>query len=164
MSEVSSPNPISVRVLKYDGAEHRRWAATVKHLVGSLLVLDATFAEEIQHELIGVIPRGTVSTEYYWLDRWFNVFRFATPEGRLRSYYCNINVPPVFDGETLSYIDLDIDILVQPDLSYRVLDREDFESNAAKFGYPERVRENAEAALNELIGMIQSAAFPFNSR
>jgi protein associated with RNAse G/E len=150
-----------VRVLKYDGVEHRRWEATVKHLEGSLLVLDATFAEEIQHDLIGVIARGTVSTEYYWLDRWFNVFRFATPEGRLQSYYCNINVPPVFDGETLSYIDLDIDILVQPDFSYRVLDREDFESNAAKFGYPEKVRQNAEAALNELIEMIQSREFPF---
>jgi protein associated with RNAse G/E len=162
VSEGFSTNPITVRVLKYDGAEHRRWAATVKQFEGSLLVLDATFAEEIQHELIGVIARGTVSTEYYWLDRWFNVFRFATPEGRLQSYYCNINVPPVFDGETLSYIDLDIDILVQPDLSFRVLDREDFESNAAKFGYPEKVRQNAEAALNKLIEMIQSGDFPFN--
>ena len=149
-------------MLKYDGAEHRRWAATVKHLEGSFLVLDATFAEEIQHDLIGVIARGTVSTEYYWLDRWYNVFRFSTPEGRLQSYYCNINVPPVFDGEILSYIDLDIDILVQPDLSYRVLDREDFESNAAKFGYPAKVRENAAAALNQLIEMIQSRAFPFS--
>ena len=127
------------------------------------MVLDAVFDEEIQHDLLGTISSGTISTEYYWLDRWYNVFRFSTPEGRLQSYYCNINVPPVFDGETLSYIDLDIDILVQPDLSYRVLDREDFESNAAKFGYPEKVRQNAEAALNELIKMIQSKAFPFNS-
>lgn len=159
----ASPKQITVRVLKYDGAEHRRWEATVQRREGSLLVLDATFAEEIQHDLIGVIARGTISTEYYWLDRWFNVFRFATPGGLLQSYYCNLNLPPVFDGQTLSYVDLDIDILVQPDGTFRVLDAEDFTSNAEKFGYPEEVRQNTKAALDQLITMIQVKAFPFNS-
>ena len=125
-------------------------------------MLDAKFDREIQHELLGTIASGTISTEYYWLDRWYNIFRFAEPSGELRCYYCNINVPPTFDGQVLSYIDLDVDILVESDLSYRVVDREDFELNAVRFGYSNDVRLNAEKALNELIGLIQSRAFPFN--
>ena len=86
------------------------------------------------------LPSGTHSIEYYWLDRWYNIFRFAEPTGELRSYYCNVNVPPTFDGQVLSYVDLDIDILVEPDLSYQILDLEDFEENAARFGYSEDVQ------------------------
>ena len=99
----------------------------------------------------------------YWLDRWFNVFRFSAAAGQLQSYYCNINVPPIFDGRILSYIDLDIDILVRPDLSYRLLDLEDFQSNAARFGYSIEVRQHAENALQELIAIIEAGAFPFNA-
>ena len=103
---------------KYDGRLSRRWPARVANREGSLLVLDAVFDEEIQHDLLGTIASGTISTEYYWLDRWYNVFRFSDPAGQLRSFYSNINQPPQFDGHTLTYIDLDLDVLVAPDLTY----------------------------------------------
>ncbi len=162
MSEAAVTKTITVRACKYDGTEHRSWPAQILRQDGSLLVLDAKFDREIQHDLLGTIASGTISTEYYWLDRWYNVFRFAQPSGELRGYYCNINVPPTFDGRVLSYIDLDVDILIESDLSYRVVDREDFELNAARFGYSNEVRLNAENALNELIRLIESHGFPFN--
>jgi uncharacterized protein len=152
---------ITVRACKYDGSEHRRWLATVVKQEASLLVLDASFSEEISHELLGTIVSGTRSIEYYWLDRWYNVFRFSQPNGELRSYYCNVNIPPKFDGQTLSYVDLDIDILVEPDLTYRVVDLKDFEQNARRFDYSAEVQTNASRALIELIDLIESRAFPF---
>ncbi|HZI85446.1 MAG TPA: DUF402 domain-containing protein [Pyrinomonadaceae bacterium] len=153
---------ITVRAHKYDGSEHRRWKARVLRQEGPLLVLDATFDQEIKHDLLGTIASGTSSIEYYWLDRWYNVFRFADPSGTLRSYYCNVNVPPEFDGQVLSYIDLDIDILVEPDLTYRVVDLDDFEQNAKLFGYSEDVKTKARQALRRLIELIESRAFPFS--
>lgn len=153
---------ITVRAHKYDGSEHRSWKARVLRQEGPLLVLDATFDREIKHDLLGTIASGTSSIEYYWLDRWYNVFRFADPKGRLRSYYCNVNVPPEFDGQVLSYIDLDIDILVEPDLTYRVVDLDDFEQNAKLFGYSEDVQKKARQALRRLIELIESRGFPFS--
>ena len=78
---------ITVRACKYDGSEHRRWPAKVLKQEGSLLVLDASFPEDITHDLLGTILSGTRSIEYYWLDRWYNIFRFYQPNGELRSYY-----------------------------------------------------------------------------
>jgi hypothetical protein len=130
---------------------------------GSLILLDARFADEVSHDLLGTIAIGTHSLEYYWLDRWYNVFRFAQPDGSLRNYYCNVNVPPSFDGETLSYTDLDLDILVEPDLSYRILDVEDFERNAARYGYSREVQANARRAVSDLVTMIETRVFPFDS-
>ena len=153
---------IVVSVLKYDGSEHRRWPARIAKTVGPLLILDAVFNEEIQHDLLGTISAGTISTEYYWLDRWYNVFRFSDPDQKLRNFYCNVNVPPRFDGRVLSYIDLDIDVLVEPDLTYKILDEEDFEQNARLFGYPDDVQANARRALADLIELIEARGFPFN--
>jgi protein associated with RNAse G/E len=152
---------IEVRAYKYDGVLHRTWNAELVSSDGSLIVLDAKFPEEIVHDLLGTIATGTQSLEYYWLDRWYNVFRFAHPEGKLRNYYCNVNVPATFDGEILSYVDLDLDILVDPDFSYRVLDVEDFERNSSRYGYTEEVQANALQALAELVTMIETRAFPF---
>jgi uncharacterized protein len=143
---------VVVRVCKYDGHEYRRWSARVARQVGPLIVLDAVFAEEVNHDLLGNIPSGTVSKEYYWLDRWYNVFHFDN------RFYCNVNTPPAFDGAVLTYVDLDIDVLVEADFSYRVLDLEDFEAHE----YPADVEHNARRALQELIALVETRSFPFD--
>jgi hypothetical protein len=153
---------IVVRSFKYDGSEHRRWHARLLRRDTSLIELDAEFEAEISHAQLGRIAPGTRSLEYYWLERWYNVFRFLKPTGELLYYYCNVNVPPVFDRSGLSFIDLDMDILVAPDLSYRVLDEDEFEMNAARYNYPLEVRNRAHRALSELVALIESRRFPFD--
>jgi uncharacterized protein len=152
VDENNEARDIVVRVLKYDGRERRRWAAQVVKQVGPLIVLDAVFDEEIQHDLLGTIALGTVSKEYYWLDRRYNIFRFN------ERFYCNVTQPPSFDGATLTYVDLDIDVLVESDFSYQVLDLEDFEN----YPYPTDLKEKARQALAELINLVEARSFPFN--
>ncbi|HSP63094.1 MAG TPA: DUF402 domain-containing protein [Pyrinomonadaceae bacterium] len=158
----SRARTIAVRVLKYDGAEYRRWRGRLARREGSLIVLDAAFEFDVRHHLLGEIPRGTRTIEYYWLDRWHNVFRFLDADGSTRLSYCNVNMPPTFEDDVLTYIDLDIDILVQPDLSYQVLDLEEFAANAARYAYSEEVKRQAHAAVDELISMIERRQFPFD--
>ena len=129
---------------------------------GSLIVLHCEFEEEVTHELFGTIPLGTKTIEYYWLDRWYNIFQFLGSAGQTRLFYCNVGTPPVFTAETLSYVDLDIDVLIEADLSYQVLDLEEFEANALQFGYSDEVRSRAKKAVNELIKMIETRQFPFD--
>jgi uncharacterized protein len=156
------PDAITVRVFKYDGAEYRHWNATLARRSDSLIVLDAAFEDDVQHDLLGHISPGTRTIEYYWFDRWYNIFRFLERDRATKLFYCNINMPPVLSGGILSYIDLDIDILVHPDLSYQVLDLEEFASNAVRYGYPESVRRQTQAAIDELISMIETRQFPFS--
>jgi protein associated with RNAse G/E len=150
-----------VRSCKYDGALQRSWPARLVRREGALVELYAEFAETIHHALLGTIERGTLSFEYYWLDRWYNIFRFSSPDGALRNFYCNVNQPPLFDGHTLSYVDLDIDVLVAPDFSYKILDENEFAINAARYNYSEPTRFAARHALTELIELIETRRFPF---
>jgi uncharacterized protein len=163
VSETSTKRQsVMVRTYKYDGTEHRHWQAHLARLENPLIVLDAKFEEEIKHPLLGTVVPETLSTEYYWLDRWYNIFRFVQPTGELRNFYCNVNVPPILEGGVLSYIDLDIDILVAPDFSYSVLDEDEFTVNAERFNYPEEVRRHSLEALEQLVALIEDRAFPFN--
>ena len=157
------PHELVVRVLKHDGSEHRRWRGRIARLEANLIVLEAEFDSDVSHHLLGEIKRGTRLIEYYWLDRWYNVFRFLHDDGSTRLYYCNINKPPDFDGQSLTYIDLDIDVMVRSDYSYEILDLDEFEANSERYGYTAAEKRNVEKAVEELTGMIQSRQFPFVS-
>ena len=125
-------------------------------------MVEGVFAEEIRHPLLGTIHAGTVSTEWYWSDRWFSVFRFTEPSGALRNYYCNINTPVRLEGERLSFVDLDVDVLVAPDFTYRVLDEDEFERHEKLYQYPPEFRRRVSEALAEALELIRLRRFPFD--
>lgn len=154
---------VTINSRKYDQSIRRSWNAELIEREDSLLVLVGEFDRDIEHADLGFIRRGTVSYEYYWLDRWYNIFRFLTPVGNLRNYYCNVNMPPRFENGILDYVDLDIDVLVWPDGSHNVLDMDEFEANAALFAYPAEVRANAIDSLAELIAIKEGRKFPFDA-
>ena len=153
---------IFVHSCKHDGRIHRRWPARILRREGALIVLDAVFAEEVRHPLIGTIEAGTHSTEFFWTDRWYSVFRFQTPAGRLLRFYCNINTPARLADGVLSFVDLDVDVLVNPDYSFKVLDEDEFDLHAELYAYPPTYRDNVRRALEELLHLIDSRQFPFS--
>ena len=154
---------ITVKVQKYDGSDYREWSGVLSRRDGSLLQLEAAFSIDVSHELIGQTRRGTRLVEYYWLDRWYNIFRFLHPDGSTRLFYCNVTMPPKLEHQLLTYVDLDIDILVLPDFSYDILDADEFEANAARYGYGEEIKLRSEESVDELMSMIASREFPFDS-
>jgi uncharacterized protein len=160
----SASNQITVRALKHNGKENRQWNARLRRTAGNLLILDAEFDVDVQHELLGTITKGTRTIEYYWLDRWYNIFQFLKDNGETMLFYCNINMPPARKDDVLTYVDLDIDVLVDANLSYRVLDEDEFEANAMTYGYSDEIRRHAHEAVTELSNMIEGRQFPFNDK
>lgn len=154
---------VTVVSRKFDLSVRRRWKCGLISQKNDLLVFVGTFAETVNHSDLGLISKGTVSFEYYWLNRWYNVFRFDGPDGTFRNYYCNIAMPPKFDGATLDYVDLDIDLIVWPGGEAVTLDEDDFTANAAKYSYPDDIRERALETVTELKRMIAAREFPFEN-
>lgn len=152
----------TINSLKYDGHIHRTWQAEVESESVDLIVFKGVFENEVKHRDLGVIRRGTVSYEYYWKNRWYNIFRFHEPEGRLRNFYCNINQPPAFEEFSLSYVDLDVDVLIWRDFAFQVLDLDEFEANAVKYGYSTELREKVFDNLSEILRLVKNREFPFD--
>lgn len=156
--------PVIIRSRKYDGRISKSWQAELIEKSRDVLLFKGVFDFDVNHEKLGFIRRGTISYEYYWPEKWYNVFRFHQPEGELRGFYCNVAMPPRFGDEEMDYIDLDLDILANPDLSYELLDMDEFEEHTTEFGYPAEVVEKAMSGLSELIGLIENRQFPFNHK
>lgn len=155
---------IVVRSCKHDGRVNRIWPARLERREGSLIVLDAFFAEEVRHNLIGTIEAGTLSKEFFWTDRWYSIYRFQAPDGgRLLKFYCNINTPVTLEPGSLTFVDLDVDVLVEPDYSFKVLDEDEFERHAELYQYPAAYRSNVQEALGELRHLIEHRQFPFSA-
>src|SRR5690606_17899149 len=154
---------ITINSRKYDLSIRRSWQARLIEQKADLLLFVGEFAEDVHHPDLGHIQAGTISYEYYWLDRWYNVFRFHHPDGTFRNWYCNVTMPPTFDGAILDYVDLDIDILVWPGKHPIILDEDEFKENAARYAYAENVVRQGEAAVDGLLKMLRSGEFPFNS-
>lgn len=160
---MSDPKKIvTINARKYSGVIHRSWKAELISRDENLLTFIGCFTDSIQHPNLGIIRRGTISYEYYWLDRWYNVFRFHEPEGDLRNFYCNINMPPKFDQAQLDYIDFDIDVLVWKDFSFEVLDVDEFDENFVRYKYPPEIRHKVFDTLDEVLSLIGTREFPFS--
>jgi protein associated with RNAse G/E len=153
---------ITVHARKYNGEVYRSWTGFLIRSAGTLTVLEGHFETEINHPLLGKINEGTRSTEYYWTDRWYNIFRFEEPEGAFRNYYCNVSQPAEISGDQLSFIDLDIDVLVAHDRSIRVLDEAEFERHSKLYGYSAGTITNAYIALDEIKALVNNGHFPFS--
>lgn len=147
---------ITVNSRKYDGSIRRSWQCELVKFDGIRLDVRGTFEHTVEHPDLGRIVRGTLSYERFWLDRWYNVFQFEEPDGTFRNSYFNITMPPSFNGSTIDFVDLDIDIVVWADGSRQILDRDEFDTNAAKFGYPESVVAMALKTLDDVLSELET--------
>jgi protein associated with RNAse G/E len=158
----NSKESVTINSRKFDGTIHRTWNANLIERKDTLLIFVGEFEREVKHSHLGVIGRGTISYEFYWLDRWFNVFRFHEPDGKLRNFYCNINMPPRFENNVLDYVDLDIDVLVWKDFSIEILDMDEFAENSKKFNYSMIIKNRTNESLKKILELIENRDFPFD--
>lgn len=132
---------IRVRSFRYDKSINKEWTANVEEIDGSRIVLSGRFATRVEHPALGVIEAGTMTIEYFWTDRWYNLFRFLNDNGSVKLDYFNIAAPAVLSDRMLDFVDLDLDLVVRGSGRIEILDEEEFRVNSIRLGYdPETVR------------------------
>ncbi len=107
-----------------------------------------------------VLEPGDRWTEYFYADRWYNIFEIRASDGRLKGWYCNVTRPACIGADEVAAEDLALDLWVAPDGETRVLDEDEF----AALPLPPAEREAAQKALAELQAMVARKAAPFDGR
>lgn len=155
---------VTVHATNYDGSFH--WG----HPAWLLRADDGIVMTRTEPGLAVKTETGHYVSPYdtrahYWHDRWFNVIRLEEPGNGLYGYYCNIATPPEFDGETLHYVDLQLDVRVFADgagsLTHRLMDEDEFEAARERYGYSDEFVQRCWQAVEDLVAMIESRRFPF---
>ncbi|MBA3532458.1 MAG: DUF402 domain-containing protein [Ardenticatenales bacterium] len=84
--------------------------------------------------------------------------------GRFRGAKCDAALPATVEGQVIDFIDLDLDVIVEPDLSSFVRDEDTFARNRERMGYPEVVVQQARAGIALAQTLVASRRFPFEAR
>ncbi len=127
--------PIQVRKLDYvSGEVTYAWSGTVIAAEPDCVVVRAPFNLVSPNpptvDGVPLLP-GDIFTEFYYLDRWYNIFQIADSSGRLKGWYCNVAQPAKLDESGITFVDLCLDLFVHPDGAMAVLDEDEFEAAAS---------------------------------
>ena len=147
-------------VYKLDENGREIWSYPVSQVLKKtdhFICIEAFFNRD-DHELgFTTFKRGDRFVEYFYNDRWYNVFViYDRDDGQLKGWYCNICRPAVWGEEAIHCDDLALDVWVAPDGSSLVLDEDEF----AALDIPPADRQQAQAALESLLTAAQSGRIP----
>jgi predicted RNA-binding protein associated with RNAse of E/G family len=108
-----------------------------------------------------VFERGDVFYEYYDDSKPYGLWQVLTPDERtLKCWYCNISTPAHVSDDTITFRDLLLDVLLLPDGTCRVLDREEL-ARARAEGLDPALAALAEEGARAVLDLIATGRPPF---
>ena len=137
--KVQKKNPAGSVMYEYEG--------TLLNRDEHSITLEALFDRADMPFMDVVFKKGDRFVEYYYSDRWYNIFAVHDRDDeRVKGWYCNIGKPAVFEDSTVSYTDLALDLWVSTSGKQTVLDQDEFEA----LELSEELRTGALKGLEEL--------------
>jgi hypothetical protein len=137
---VQKKNPLGEVTYEYEGRLLRQNENS--------MVLEALFDRDDLPFMDVVFKRGDRFVEYYYNDRWYNIFVIHDrDDGQIKGWYCNIGKPAEFADSVVSYVDLALDLWVSSGGEQTVLDEDEFEALELN----EELRAGARKGLEELL-------------
>ena len=137
--KVQKKNPAGKVTYEYEGMLLSRDEHSV--------VLEALFDRADMPFMDVVFKTGDRFVEYYYTDRWYNIFAVHDrDDGDVKGWYCNIGKPAVIEESVVSYIDLALDLWVSVSGEQTVLDEDEFEA----LDLNEELKTGALRGLDEL--------------
>jgi len=118
-------------VLKLDLSGQVTWRYTGRLLrrTAHSLVLEAFFDREDMPLLDLVLKQGDRFVETYYDDRRYNILEIHDRDGlQFKGWYCNLSRPARLTPDTVSWVDLALDLWVWPDGRTTLLDQDEFDA------------------------------------
>lgn len=151
--------PVRVKKLRPDGSLDYQWTGTVLRCDEFGIVLRAEFNVDLVEREWATFRRGDIFVEFYYWDRWYNVFQVSQPDGALKGWYANVGLPARLDPDAgeLSYVDLALDVWAGPDGHFVVLDQDEFDALIREHV---ELAEAAERGRETLLALAESSRLP----
>ena len=161
-------NQAIIKSFKHNGSVHRVWMQNwpvpqdelkPEHKAEQMQVFVSSHTPIIEadgKEWVSRVP----GVSFFIPKEWYNIVALIEPAG-IR-YYCNIASPPYLNGNILTYIDYDLDVIVMPNRTRQVVDIDEYEIHQNVYHYSNAVKQKVESGLNTLLERIDQGKVPFD--
>ena len=160
VANVAASRIVTIQFLKYPETPH--WRFSGEHLgtdewgtwIGGRAGGSARRGYEepitFEHPWVKLVPARS-----WWTAIW--------NEGGKYAGYVDIIAPPVWDGDIVRMVDLDLDVAMYRDGRTAVLDEDEFAEHVVALGYPPRLVDGARGATARVVTAIEAGREPFGS-
>jgi protein associated with RNAse G/E len=168
MQDARDGRLVRVSSTKFDGSLHQDYVAhPLDSQAGGEALRLYVSAGTAMRSYRGEFTVRQAFTQLFWpgADCWWNVEHFHEPLPFANRpsllTYANVSTPAEFDGETIRWVDLDLDVIVT-EAGVRLIDEDEFEEHRERFGYPDDLVMKARAAAELLIDLASRGERPFD--
>lgn len=139
---------INVRKRNLQGEVTWQYTGLVLERGNDFVRLEARFNRADMPFMGVVLKQNDRFVETFYTTRWYNIFEIHDRDNdQIKGWYCNLGRPAVWDApDTISYIDLALDLWVATDGTQTLLDEDEFEA----MGLEEALKVQVMDGLNEL--------------
>jgi hypothetical protein len=150
---------LDIRCYKHNGTIHRFWdRGLVLENNDDYLIVATKRAKVVENNgrcWFTKEPAVTIFSK----KEWWNTICMIKKDGIC--YYCNIASPSIIDGETIKYIDYDLDAKLFPDKVIKVLDEREYKRHRKQYGYNDELNKILRYQTNEIVSKMKAGEFPF---
>ncbi len=152
MVTVVKQNPVGDAKIRYSGE-------IIEHLTHGV-VIQASWTLPTRDLGYVVFEPGDQFTEYYYTERWYNIFAITRSDGLRKGWYCNVAEPAHIHNDTIEQIDLLLDVWVDPQGKALILDEDEF---ALDTTLTQEQRVGAQRGLQALLQLLATRQEMFAS-
>ena len=153
---------INIQAYKHNGKLYRQWnGAKVIENSKDLVVVLMNKTKVIEKEGQKWVLREP-KVWFFPLAKFFNTMVLIRKKGIF--YYTNVASSPIFEDNTIKFIDYDIDIKVYPQQKTRIVDQKEYEMNQKQFHYSQKLIRKIAKAIDEVLEIIRNKNDHFNHK
>jgi predicted RNA-binding protein associated with RNAse of E/G family len=144
-----------ITVVKQDpwGKAKTHYQGEIVEYLANGVVIQAFWTRPVRDLGYTIFEPGDLFIEYYYTDRWFNIFEIRNVQSERKGWYCNIAEPAIISADHIEQIDLYLDMWVTPTGEILVLDEDEF---AAATTLSETQCNGARKGLQTLTRMVET--------
>jgi predicted RNA-binding protein associated with RNAse of E/G family len=151
MITVNKLNPLGEKTIQYQGEVLERLTDEI--------IIQAYWNHSPKDLGYVCFEPGDRFIEYYYVNRWFNIFEISDASNERKGWYCNIAEPADIREDQILQKDLLLEVWVDPSGKPLVLDEDEFEADRT---LDDRQRQGAHQGLRDLLQIIANEAAPFS--
>jgi len=144
-----------MKILKKNLADEVTWQyeGVVLSRTEKSITLEALFNRDDMPFMDIILKRNDRFVETFYSDRWYNIFEiYDRDDNHFKGWYCNIGKPAVIENDSVSYVDLALDLWVSASGAQTVLDEDELN----ELGLDNDLKQKVYGSLSELQELIKA--------